>query len=95
MSARWQDRAACRGEDPELFFQEDCVELAKAICARCPVIVQCRDFGRRSTAGVWGGESKDQKGAGPSLTNEYFSTPENDARRAKYAAGKGRTAVSV
>lgn len=69
---RWQDRAACRGHDPEIWFDEDRLERAVAICNTCPVIAECRDFGRRSTAGVWAGESREHKGARGSLTNEFL-----------------------
>jgi hypothetical protein len=55
----WRDRAACRGEDVNLFFPEDgarCAD-AKAICAGCPVRVQCLmhalSFPERH--GVWAG----------------------------------------
>jgi len=60
----WQERAACRGEDPDVFFAGDNERgqdrrsrfvAAKAICARCPVIVQCRIAGRQERYGVWGG----------------------------------------
>lgn len=44
----WRDRAACRGEDPELFFTEGSgqlsqvrVELAKAVCRRCQAKDEC------------------------------------------------------
>ncbi|WP_277675388.1 WhiB family transcriptional regulator [Saccharopolyspora rectivirgula] len=44
----WRERAACRDEDPELFFPVSEVGLgaeqakrAKAVCARCPVASQC------------------------------------------------------
>lgn len=44
----WQHRAACRDEDPELFFPVSDVgpgarqvARAKAVCARCPVRSQC------------------------------------------------------
>lgn len=41
----WQQKAACRGHDPELWFSEDPGEIwtAKAICARCPVHGECGD----------------------------------------------------
>jgi WhiB family redox-sensing transcriptional regulator len=38
----WRADAACAGEDPELFFDSDHVEEAKAVCTGCPVLVQCR-----------------------------------------------------
>jgi hypothetical protein len=54
-------KAACIGEDPELFFNPSTYTEAQLICRRCPVIDAClryndsldhydgRDFG------VWGG----------------------------------------
>jgi WhiB family redox-sensing transcriptional regulator len=60
----WRDRAACRAEDPELFFPVgtgaavlEQVHRAKRICARCEVREECLqlavDSGR--VEGVWGG----------------------------------------
>ncbi len=47
----WRHRAACRDEDPELFFPigDDGPALvqiiaAKAVCARCPVVADCLSF---------------------------------------------------
>ena len=47
----WRVRAACRTEDPELFFPVGDgpatvaqVAQAKAVCARCPVVAQCLEF---------------------------------------------------
>jgi hypothetical protein len=42
----WQDRAACVGVDPEVFFPEVGDRTAKAsrVCASCPVLPQCRDY---------------------------------------------------
>lgn len=61
----WQDRSACRSEDPGLFFGADdedeatgTVRTAKAktLCASCPVTSRCREFamsiGIRD--GIWG-----------------------------------------
>jgi len=46
--ADWRDLAACRGEDPELFFPPGSGEAApgrittaKAVCRRCPVRSEC------------------------------------------------------
>lgn len=41
----WHDRAACRGQDTELWFSIDADdrEAAKAICNRCPVRLDCLD----------------------------------------------------
>jgi WhiB family redox-sensing transcriptional regulator len=63
----WQWRAACRGEDSGLFFppgefepKEERVareRKAKAICATCPVRVECLDYAIRihEPHGIWGG----------------------------------------
>ncbi|GEL25665.1 hypothetical protein PSU4_46190 [Pseudonocardia sulfidoxydans NBRC 16205] len=66
----WRFRAACREVDPDLFFppgpagpgQAQLAE-AKAVCARCPVLLQCRTwaFVERERAGVWGGLSEDER----------------------------------
>ena len=52
----WRHRAACRDEDPELFFPIGNtgpallqIEEARAVCRRC--------------AGVWGGLSEDERRA--------------------------------
>jgi hypothetical protein len=52
MSADWRTRAACVGEDPELFFPvveegplcEEQVAAAKAVCAMCPVRDVCLEW---------------------------------------------------
>jgi hypothetical protein len=40
----WTFWAACRGEDPELFFSDDRDDhnAAKTICRSCPVLAECR-----------------------------------------------------
>lgn len=61
----WQQRAACREHDSRLFFHPEPErglvrqlreERAKAICRRCPVIVECRRHAlfAREPYGVWG-----------------------------------------
>ena len=42
----WQDSAACKNADPNLFLSgvTSRVEKAKAICATCPVIEKCLRF---------------------------------------------------
>ena len=63
-TGRWQQRAACRGEDPELFFPPGTtgpalqqIEAAKQVCRRCEVAGSCLDWALRSgqDAGIWGG----------------------------------------
>jgi WhiB family redox-sensing transcriptional regulator len=68
----WQQEAACRTEDPELFFpvgQSGSAKLqerhAKDVCARCPVKDPClRDALKAGdTSGVWGGMTEDERRA--------------------------------
>ncbi|GLZ38450.1 hypothetical protein Acsp05_20740 [Actinokineospora sp. NBRC 105648] len=68
----WRHRAACRDEDPELFFPVGTsgpailqVSEAKAVCHRCPVASNCLSWALESgqDAGVWGGMSEDERRA--------------------------------
>jgi WhiB family transcriptional regulator, redox-sensing transcriptional regulator len=66
----WTDLAACRGEDPELFYPVSTtgpavaqVEEAKRVCAGCPVTEDCLSWALRAgePAGVWGGTTPDER----------------------------------
>ena len=50
----------CRRHDPDLWFGQhpSQVEMAKALCAECPVREACLlgALERREAAGVWGGQ---------------------------------------
>jgi len=68
----WRHHAACRDEDPELFFPIGTsgpallqVEQAKAVCRRCPVTDGCLQWALESgqDAGVWGGMSEEERRA--------------------------------
>ena len=70
MTEDWRHRAACKDEDPELFFPvgnngsaQGQIDQAKQICRRCPVISECLawalDTGQDD--GVWGGLSEDDR----------------------------------
>ncbi|XAS74974.1 WhiB family transcriptional regulator [Dermatophilaceae bacterium Sec6.4] len=68
----WRDQAACRDEDPELFFPIGTtgpavqqVEDAKAVCRRCPVIGPCLEFAMETgqDEGIWGATTKDERRA--------------------------------
>lgn len=69
----WRHRAACRNEDPELFFPVGntgpallWIEDAKRICNyRCPVRDACLNWALTvgEDAGVWGGMSEDERRA--------------------------------
>jgi WhiB family redox-sensing transcriptional regulator len=57
----WIRDADCAGTDPELFFADDDASqyIAKRICARCPVLLICRqeamtDEGAVAAAGRFG-----------------------------------------
>lgn len=60
----WRERAACRDEDPELFFPVTEVgpgarqaDEAKSVCARCPVRTRCLEYAIDNglNVGVFGG----------------------------------------
>ena len=68
----WRHRAACRDEDPELFFPVGTTgpalaqtAEAKAVCFRCPVVSECLTFALATgqDAGVWGGMGEDERRA--------------------------------
>jgi WhiB family redox-sensing transcriptional regulator len=68
----WRHRAACRDEDPELFFPIGTtgpallqVDEAKAVCNRCDAVDECLSWALSSDqdAGVWGGLSEDERRA--------------------------------
>jgi WhiB family redox-sensing transcriptional regulator len=74
----WQLNAACRGAGVDLFFNPDSERgkskrtreaNAKAVCATCPVMQQCRSWAMSvgEPYGVWGGLSADERHA---LRNE-------------------------
>ncbi len=54
---------ACVGKDPDLFFPGKGMNLvlraAQAICAECPVRLECAEWGiHHESFGVWGGLSE-------------------------------------
>ena len=68
----WQYLGACRDMDTELFFHPEGergstrrrrAEAAKAICASCPVLEQCREHALRvqEPYGVWGGVNEEER----------------------------------
>jgi WhiB family redox-sensing transcriptional regulator len=68
----WRHRAACRDEDPELFFPIgntgpalDQIKVAKEVCERCTVMESCLRWALDSgqDSGVWGGMSEDERRA--------------------------------
>lgn len=68
----WRHHAACRDEDPELFFPIGTsgpavlqTEQAKAVCRRCSATDECLQWAIESgqDAGVWGGMSEEERRA--------------------------------
>jgi len=60
----WQDEAACRGIDTNLFFPEnaDVDDQVLALCENCPVKDECRDYGVvYEEWGIWGGLTASQR----------------------------------
>lgn len=72
-SREWMDRGSCRHADGELFFPPFEVEPtaarirreanAKAVCAGCPVQVECLEWALTADEmyGVWGGYSESER----------------------------------
>lgn len=68
----WRHRAACRDEDPELFFPVGNsgpallqIAEAKTVCRRCPVVSGCLSWALETgqSDGVWGGMSEQEREA--------------------------------
>ena len=65
MSPSWRQNAACWGVDPDIFYPaaEEEAEVAKAICAQCPVRQTCLEYAlaHRERDGVWGGATEKER----------------------------------
>lgn len=66
----WRHAAACRDEDPELFFPlgntgpaVTQIEAAKAVCRRCTVTESCLEWAMETgqDSGIWGGLDEDER----------------------------------
>lgn len=68
MSTDWHDEAACSGSNADLFFPERGADQrpAKAICARCPVRLDCLEWALANgeTSGIWGGLNERERRRG-------------------------------
>jgi WhiB family transcriptional regulator, redox-sensing transcriptional regulator len=69
-AVEWREAGACLGADPDLFFPISQTGLAleqivraKAVCARCPVRLECLRFAleTRETNGIWGGTTPEER----------------------------------
>lgn len=74
----WQEKAACGGQEPELFFPVGNtgpaklqIDEAKAVCNRCEVSEQCLTWALETGQefGVWGGMSENERRALKRRTN--------------------------
>ncbi|MEU4090123.1 WhiB family transcriptional regulator [Streptomyces aureus] len=57
----WGEQALCRTADPdELFVEGAAQHRAKALCAGCPVRLECLSFAldNRIEQGIWGGATE-------------------------------------
>ena len=65
METEWMSRGNCREKPPALFFPSDGsgVEVAKQLCATCPVKAPCLEYALRNRIdhGVWGGTSERER----------------------------------
>ena len=70
----WQYQGACLGMDSSIFFHPEGErgssrrrrdESAKAVCATCPVIINCREhaLATHEPYGVWGGLTEEERRA--------------------------------
>jgi WhiB family transcriptional regulator, redox-sensing transcriptional regulator len=61
----WQDKAACYGIDPEIFFppSEEDAGLALSYCGACGIRETCLAWALRNREryGVWGGLTEQQR----------------------------------
>ncbi len=61
----WMATGSCAQEPPALFFPSDGagVEVARRICASCPVKQECLEYALRNRIdhGVWGGTSERER----------------------------------
>ncbi len=104
----WRWRAACADSGDVPFFAPDReqakarvsrIARAKAICARCPVMAQCRAYALqfREPFGIWGGLSEDERDQSLSIVlrdNKPHAHPTPLANGLRVAPGI-RTTVGV
>lgn len=60
----WDDAAACRDADPEMWFSHWPADIltAKQVCSTCEVRAECLAYAleHRLDDGIWGGRDEDQ-----------------------------------
>ena len=65
MANHWMAQGNCVDRPPSFFFPSDGVgvEVAKRVCATCPVKQECLEYALRNRIdhGVWGGTSERER----------------------------------
>jgi hypothetical protein len=88
----WRDAAACRTEDPDIFFPKGyegpsllIVEEAKAVCRRCPSADACLQFALTTgaTDGIFGGLTEKERGSLRRTAHRHNVTPAELAEEAR------------
>jgi WhiB family transcriptional regulator, redox-sensing transcriptional regulator len=59
----WIQHAACKGADPDIFYDSDREREALSYCYRCDVADECLEHAltRPETEGVWGATTERQR----------------------------------
>lgn len=92
--ADWRDAAACRDQDPDLFFPKGdsgpwlmVIEEAKAVCRRCPVLDACGQWAldNREEFGIFGALTEQERAALRRSTIRHRLTPAEVAAKAEAA----------
>ena len=69
-TSHWRAAAACSNMETNLFFPVgegmmalDQINLAKSVCASCPVRLECLEFAIRTIQndGIWGGATEEER----------------------------------
>ncbi|MGW7537793.1 WhiB family transcriptional regulator [Amycolatopsis sp. NPDC054798] len=68
LDTTWMLNGACADSDPDLHFpvgegpaNAAQIAEAKAVCARCPVLEKCREYGMTQPYGIWGGLTETER----------------------------------
>ena len=92
----WRERAACVGEDPEVFFplsdsaaSETDARYARAVCRRCPVLISCRTWAidHGEDDGIWGATTATQRRAIRRAVTEPAHAVYGSAEHGRYRDG--------
>ncbi len=67
---RWQDFAACKAENPTIFFDPNLTDLALAICNECAVQPACLRNSINEPEGIFGGTTPEERKALQTLPDQ-------------------------